>query len=277
MVLVLRFGGAEEIAAPTLQGFMNAAALGALIIIAAIALALVGQALVDRLLRPDTLERAENVVGNLFSQAVSGVYGVLVAFLLAGALTSFQALRGNLTVELNALIELARLAQALPAPAAAEIGEATRAFAFSLVDDEWPHLAEGRANPRTTAALTRLRQLVATFSPSSAGEANLHAAALDLVRTIGEQRRILILAARRGLPALVWWILGIGGVVSIGISTLSAPPFRPLRFVLVAALTVLIALALYTLYALSHPFGPVLSIVDPQQLAEVRALLTSQP
>lgn len=256
---------------------MNAAAVGVLIIIAAIALALIGQALVDRLFRPDTLERAQKVVGDLFIQTVGGLYGVLVAFLLAGALAAFQTLRGTLTVELNALVDLARVAQYLPAPAGEEIGTEIRAYARSLVEDEWPRLAEGSGSPQTTEALSRLWQRVATFAPATAGETNLHAQALELSRTIGEQRRILLLAARRTIPALVWWVLGIGAVITVGMATLSVHPPRKLRFALVASMAVLIAISLYTLYALSHPFGPTLSIVDPQRLSEVQALLAPHP
>jgi hypothetical protein len=247
-----------------------------LIVLIAIAFAVACQVLMDRLLPPAQLETAQQTIGDLFSQPVSGLYGVLIAFLLAGALTSFQDLRRNVATEANALVDLVRLAGSLPPPTGYEIRAAALAYASSAVEDEWPLLAEGASSPRTTRALTELWRPITSYSPPTAGEANIHALALDLVETIGTERRLRILAARRTIPALVWVVLGFGGILTILLSTFSVPPGRYLRHSFVAGLAIIVALTLYTLYVLSHPFGSVLPLISPERLQSVQELLMTQ-
>lgn len=143
--------------------------------------------------------------------------------------------------------------------------------------DEWPRLAKGGSSSNTTLALADLWRPVATYAPTSAGDANLHAAALDLVETVTLQRRFRLLAASRTIPALVWVILGFGGIVTVLLSTFSAPPPRLLRHTFVAALAVMIALSLYTLYVLNHPFGAGLPLISPERLQSVQELLATPP
>jgi hypothetical protein len=243
----------------------------------AIAFAVACQALIDHLIRPTQLETAQHTVGDLVIQPVSGLYGVLVAFLLAGALTGYQELRRGITNETTALIDLGRIAESLPPPTGYEIRAATLEYTRSVIVDEWPRLAQGGSSSQTSAALANLWHPVQAFSPQSAGDANLHALALDLVRTIALQRRLRILAASRTIPALVWVILAFGGAITVVLSTFSAPPRQPLRHAFVASLAIIIALALYSLYVLSHPFGSAVPLISPERLLNVQELLTKQP
>lgn len=247
-----------------------------LVVVVAIATAVIGQVVINHLVGPAQLVPAQETVGALVIQPVAGLYGVLVAFLLAGALTNFQDLRRGIANETNALVDLVRIADLLPPPTDYEIRAAALAYT-RLVIEEWPHLAEGGAGSRTAKALADLWQPVATYSPSTSGDANLHAVALDLVQTIGQQHRLRLLAANRAIPALVWVILGFGGIVTIMLSTFSAPSARYLRPAFVSALAVTIALSLYTLYVLSHPFGAGVPLISPDRLQIVQDLLTPQP
>jgi hypothetical protein len=251
---------------------MSAAPSIALIVVIAIVLAVACQALVDRLFRPKYLEAAQQAAGDLFIQPVSGLYGVLVAFLLAAALAGFQDLRGGIVIESNALADLIRIADFLPPPVGYEIRAAALEYTRSVITDEWHRMADGSSSSTTSTALGNLWRQVQAFAPQNAGEANVQAVALDLVRTITLQRQLRIVAATRTIPSIVWVILGLGAAISIVLSSFSAPPRLFLRYAFLAALAVMIALTLYALYVLSHPFGGAIPLITPERLMQAQEM-----
>lgn len=252
---------------------MSVAATVTLLVVIAIAIAVACQTLVDRLFRTNRLEAAQHVAGDLIIQPVSGLYGVLVAFLLAAALTGYQNLRGGIAIESNAIADLIRIADQLPPPAGYEIHAAALEYARSVIDDEWPRMAEGSGSPATSTALANLWRQVQGFAPQTATETNLQALALDLVRSITLQRQLRIVAATRSIPRIVWVILGFGAAVSTVVSSFSTPPRFFIRHAFLAALAVMIALTLYALYVLSHPFSSAFPMISPERLLQAEEFL----
>lgn len=244
-----------------------------LIVGGAVALALGLQALIYRFVAPRTLSAAQGVVGGLFIQPISGLYGVLVAFLLAGALAAHQSIRSNLMLEVDAMIDLGRLAHALPEPACREVSDALGEYARSIVEDEWQLLKEGHGSPQTTMAFSQLWHAVSTYAPATAGEANLHARALELIGTLGTQRRLRILSSNLQFPALLWAILILGAVITISLGTYSALGSHPLQASFIASLAAIIALSLYVLFVLNNPFAAELGTIGPERISEVREML----
>jgi hypothetical protein len=252
---------------------MSAAPTIALLVVVAIVVAVACQTLVDLLFRPNHLEAAQQAAGDLFIQPVSGLYGVLVAFLRAAALAGYQNLRGGIAIESNALADLIRIADLLPPPVGYEIRAAALEYTRSVITDEWPRMAEGSGSTKTSAALANLWRQVQTFAPQTSAETNIQALALDLVKSITLQRQLRILAATRSIPIIVWVILGFGAVISIVLSTFSAPPRLFLRHAFVAMLAVMIALTLYALYVLSQPFGAAIPLISPERLLQAQEML----
>lgn len=252
---------------------MSIASTVALLVVVAVVVAVACQALVDLLFRTSRLEAAQQAAGDLFIQPVSGLYGVLVAFLLAAALSGYQDLRGGVAIESNAIADLVRIADLLPPPAGLEIRAAALEYTSSVINDEWARMTEGSASAETSAALANIWRQVQSFAPQTASETNAQALALDLVRSIALQRQLRIVAATRTIPSIVWVILAFGAAISIVMSSFSAPPGFLLRHAFLAALAVMIALTLYTLYVLSHPFGTAVPFVTPERLLQARELL----
>lgn len=276
MALDLPHPGRGEM--PRVHGLpgMTTVAFVALILVLTVAFAVIVQALIDRLVPPGELEPSQHSIADLIIQPASGVYGVLLAFILAAALAGYQDLRRGIAIEANAVIDLVQLSDNFPAPTNTEIRAAALTYARSVVTDEWPMLAKGTSSPETTAALSELWHPISRFSPATAGDANLHSVALDLVQTISTQRRLRILAAGRSIPMLVWLILDFGGISTIVLSSFSpSPPRRRLRYAFVAVLAVLIALSLASLYVLGHPFGAAVPLIPPQRLLNVQEWLST--
>src|SRR5262245_19834372 len=80
-----------------------------------------GVRLARRWMRRELLATAKKHASDSFMVATAGLYGVLVAFLLGGALARFQHAQENAVAEVNSAAVLATLSAGFPAPIGGEI------------------------------------------------------------------------------------------------------------------------------------------------------------
>lgn len=221
-----------------------------LVLAATVALVLVGRMVLGRFLRPDTVA-ASQTAADMAMEAMAGLYGVLVAFILAGAWERFDQVRVTTMLEASAFADLRQIARILPPPVQDELTSAVEEYRRSALE-ELLLLAEGRSSEEADAVVDRLWRILARFQPNTPGDAELRARALDAVEELGNQRRIRIHTVSRPLPAIMWVIL-VGGAAALlwllAVSSLGGP----LPAVYLSLLSAVIVLALYAIYALSFP------------------------
>ncbi|MCA1688663.1 MAG: hypothetical protein LC714_08770, partial [Actinobacteria bacterium] len=70
-----------------------------------------------------------------------------------------------------------------------------------------------------------------------------------------DERRLRLLEAREGIPHVLWGVLVVGGIIVVGFTYLFGLENTRSHTLMIAALAAIIALALFTIYALDHPFG----------------------
>ncbi|HET9983952.1 MAG TPA: DUF4239 domain-containing protein [Longimicrobiales bacterium] len=221
-----------------------------LVVAAAVAVSLGARAVLGRFLRPDRVAAAQPTA-EVVMEAMAGLYGVLVAFLLAGAWNRFDQARGVMTLEANALADLRQIARVLPAPLGDEVGAAAEAYRERTLE-ELPLLLEGRNGHQADAIIDRLWRILAGFEPGTPGQTELQSRALDALQAIGSQRRLGLNAIQRTLPPILWVILVGGAAAVLGLVAISSADGR-VGAVYLALLAAVISFALFAIYALSYP------------------------
>jgi hypothetical protein len=187
-------------------------------------------------------------VADTVMEPLAGVFGLLLAFLVSGVAGRAIGLRTAMQTEAAAYHRVEQIAERLPAPVGSSLQLSLRQYAR----------AESAARSGNSAArqseqlLNQIWLMLATFEPSRAREEVLQSEALDDLRTLREQRTI---AARSRVHAhgfLIWVVLIAGSVSVIGVCAVAslADPRAPLYL---SALTMLIVVTLYVLWALSRP------------------------
>ena len=111
---------------------MAATLRGLLVAAAAVAAVLAMHLLVRRRLHPAHVARSRETAG-IIMDALAGLYGVLIAFILAGAWERFEEMRSTVSVEANALADLAQIASLFPAPVQAEFGALLEEYRVSAL------------------------------------------------------------------------------------------------------------------------------------------------
>jgi hypothetical protein len=72
---------------------------------------------------------------------------------------------------------------------------------------------------------------------------------------LGNARRERLLAAEQGLPPILWVVLILGGVITVGFTYLFGLDNTLMHLLMVVALAMIISLSLFTVAALDYPFN----------------------
>jgi Protein of unknown function (DUF4239) len=92
------------------------------------------------------------------------------------------------------------------------------------------------------------------FEPATAGQQALHAETLRAYSRYVELHRERLSSVATGLPAVVWWVLLIGAALNIALTYLFSVEQLGPHLLLTLALAVFVALLVFLIAAMDHPF-----------------------
>jgi hypothetical protein len=235
---------------------------GVLVVCGACLAALVGLMLVQRLVPARIRAEYNDVAG--FVYAVLGViYAVLLALVVIATWEEFGRARITVEAEANALAEIFWLAHQLPEPEGRELQELCRSYAEEVVNVGWPLMEQGRTpalersdeTSRAWVLIDDIRASLQEIEPRTDTGVELYAEGLDQVQRLADARRTRLVQAEEGLPTVLWVVLIVGGIVVVGFAYLFGMENTGAHALMVASLAGVIALVLFTIAALDHPFS----------------------
>src|SRR5215208_1602064 len=220
-------------------------------------MAVVGLAVVQRLVPPERREEHNDVAG--FIYAVVGVaYAGVLAFMLIAVWEEYKTAQINVESEAHELAGVYFLASRLPEPQRTRLQDLARTYARVVVEEEWPMMEQGQTSPRADSLVRQLRFELLQFDPRTRGEQVLYERGLTDLHNAIDARRSRLLEVREGTPNLLWVVLVVGGVITVSFTYLFGLKSNMAHALMVAALTLLICGVLFTIAEFNNPFsGPV--------------------
>jgi len=185
---------------------------------------------------------------------IGTTYAVIIAFMLSGVWTDMQAARLNTEQEANSLVNIYRFAEELPAQSRAEIQKLVQDYAQVMVSREWPAMARDDSSAAGHAIMRGLWHAMASVAPRTSTEQQVMDHSLSELSTMTEHRRIRLLQSRKRLPAILWAVLIVGGIVTVGSTCLFGIEDFKLHIVQVFEISFLISLMLVAIAAIDRPF-----------------------
>lgn len=226
---------------------------GLLIVAVAMLIAVGGLLLVQRLVPTERRQQHNDVAG--FIYAVLGVaYAVLLGLMLIAVWEEWNSAEDTVTSEANELAGIFYFAHSLPQPEGRHIQELARAYAQVVIEEEWPLMEQGRSSPKAWATLDELRITILELHPTTDAQQVRYDQTLDQLHGLGDARRERLLVAGGGLPTILWVVLILGGVITVGFTYLFGLENALVHLLMVAALALTISLSLFTVAALDQPF-----------------------
>jgi hypothetical protein len=225
-------------------------------------LALAGLEVVQRLVPATSRQRHNDVAGFIYA-ALGVIYAVLIALVVIAVWEEYDAASVTVEQEANAVAEIFWLAHRLPEPEATHIQELARSYAHEVVDKEWPLMEQGQAplmtqiqgTPAGWTLIDEIRANLQEFQPHTPADEQLYAEGLDQVQRLADARRMRLVAAEEGIPAVLWSVLIFGGVAAIGFTYLFGLANTWAHRLMVLTLAAVIGLVLFTIGAMEHPFS----------------------
>ena len=226
---------------------------GLLIVAAAMLIAIGGLVLVQHLFSNERRRQHNDVAG--FIYAVLGVsYAVLLGLMLIAVWEQWEAADATTTEEANEVAEIFWLAHRPPQPEGHHIQQLARSYAQVVVEDEWPLMEQGRASQKAWDTLDRMRGTIEGVDPTTGAQLARYTEVLEQLHGLGDARRERLLDAGEGLPPILWVVLILGGVITVGFTYLFGLENTLVHTLMVAALAMIISLTLFTVAALDYPF-----------------------
>lgn len=210
--------------------------------------------LFQRRFRYETLHRHNDVAGWLFS-AVGVIYAVLLGFIVVIVWQKFDAAVANTESEVAAVADLYRSVQGFPDPIKSRIRLELNDYMTAMQRYEWPAMERGTQSNESRDALETLAYDVNAFNPKNAEQQDAHQAAIAQEQRLFDARRVRMHEVEGSVPPVLWFALGIGAAVLIGLAFLFGVENGGFQLVMTAALAAVLALLFIVIAEFDRPFS----------------------
>ncbi|MFE9257035.1 hypothetical protein [Streptomyces sp. NPDC006879] len=197
---------------------------------------------------PDVIEYMTMMVGV--------VYAIVLGLAIAGVWEARGAAEDDVRREAQSLYEVTQRAEVYPAPVRDRIREEVGAYVAHTVSVDWPLMVDNQPpSPRGAELLGQLRTDVTHQEPKDELQAQAYQPLLDHIAVADDARHSRTQSAEATLPGVVWFGLGTGAVVTIGL-IFALQIRRSSRELLLAGLfSALIVFLLFLVWSFDAPFG----------------------
>jgi len=235
---------------------MQTALLGLLTVGTSVGVALLGMWLVRRRVVIASLEAHTEVAGFVYA-VVGVVYSVLLAFVVVAVWQEHSDALRDAEAESSALIDLSRTAGAFSPDDAQRVRTALLIYADTALDEGWTSLAAGSIQEPAAMsdAAEGLWQAYLLVTPEGARGSAVFGQSLSNIDTARDARRRMHGAAIGSLPPVLWAVLLVAGMLTVGFTFLFGVRSARAQAVMTTFLAATIGLELLLIVALDNPFS----------------------
>jgi lipid-A-disaccharide synthase-like uncharacterized protein len=201
-------------------------------------------------------------------------YAVILGFMLYTVWTDFGAASANANVEASQIVKLHRLAAGLPAEQREQMRALSLAYADAVLNREWAEMADGKIGMESSEISRKMWHVLMSIQSPTWTQITSEDHALYELSTLVQSRETRELEVTSKLPGVLWFVLVIGGVLTIFSACLFGQDSTLLHGIQVFSFSLLIALALVAIADIDRPFMGTVHVSDA---AFRRALLNIQP
>jgi hypothetical protein len=181
-------------------------------------------------------------------------YAVILGFMLYAVWTDFGAASLNVELEASSLRNLYRIAEALPDQQRSELQNEARTYADAVVSHEWPEMGSGQLPNESHAINRNMWKTVMSAIAASSSQTVAEDHALSELTSLTEHRRIRLSQSQASIPGILWFVLIVGGILTIGSSCLFGAASSTLHGLQVFAFSLLVSLVLLAIADINSPF-----------------------
>jgi hypothetical protein len=232
----------------------------------ALAVGLAGSLGVQKLLRLKVNAEEREVAINLM-QVVAAYVGIMIAFAGVEVWQDFTDSKNSVSEE-AATVEQLYHDLAIFGPETLPARAALRNYVISITRDEWPMLSKGQGSEVTQTALLNVFNEVGKLDPTDNRSSAIYEEMLGKVNDLVDLRHDRIVDSRDGIPAILWMIGLVGGLLTVAY----ASAFTPTRYnvFMTAGIAVTLGMVFLFILTVDYPFKGEFSVSN-EAIAELPA------
>lgn len=202
----------------------------------------------------ETFKENHEVGGFLFN-ALGLIYAVLIAFVVYATWDDYESSQDYCGREANTLQSLFFDSDGLPEQNRAAIKAGIIDYLKCVIDEDWPLLAKGEDNPNSRNKLMKLWDLYVKMDTlRDAKQQAFFQESIKKLNEVTELRRLRIISSVNHIPAMIWIVIIIGALTSIGFSLFFGTKSFKLQAIMTALFAMTNAIILILIFDLDHPF-----------------------
>jgi Protein of unknown function (DUF4239) len=223
----------------------------------AIALAMVAAMLVVAVLNRVWSVRSRKMINDVngWQLGVLGTtYGVILGFMLYTVWAQFRGAEIDASLEASSALNVFRIAVGLPQPQRDQMRELAKEYVDVVANHEWPSMEHQRENHEGGIVVAKMWTVLNSVRADGVGEVNSVDHISNAMSNLAERRMLRENQRESELPTLMWVLLIVGGVATVGSSCLLGNDNKWLHYCQVLALTFVVAVTLAAIADLAKPY-----------------------
>jgi uncharacterized protein DUF4239 len=202
---------------------------------------------------------ANHVVGGIVFGLIGTSYAVLLSFVIVISWSELSSAQSAAAREASDLGSVYWLVHGFPSGQADAFRGVIGQYARSVVNEEWPLMANGEASDHAWALHDELWRAAIALTPATADDqqrfGTQYSQLLTQMTQFDEDRRLRLVTARSAIPRALWVVL-IAGVVSLVPFTYMFGTKRILtQAIMTGMLAGMLTLSLVLVAVLEHPYA----------------------
>jgi len=207
--------------------------------------------------RPSEKRRPHNDVIGWQLGILGTTYAVILGFMLYAVWTSFGEAELNVDLEANAVVDINRLADALPEPQRTQLQTLAHSYTDAVINQ-----AKGEVPEKSTTINEAMWKTVISVKPALPAEVNAQRHAMSELSSLAQHRLTRVLQSTTHLPGVLWCVLVVGGSLTIVSACTFGTESVKLQALQVFFLSLLISLSLAAISDIHRPFHGLIHVSD---------------
>jgi Protein of unknown function (DUF4239) len=210
-------------------------------------------------------------------QAICVFYGITVGLIAVGVWSTNSNASDLVSKEAAAIGTLFRDVSGYPSPVREELRSKIQEYTVFVIEQAWPAQQKGEILDSGTKILDDFQSLLFTFEPSTRAQIALHQETFRAYNVLIEYRRLRVDAVRSELSGVMWAVIWVGAIISIGVAYLFRIEDPKMHAILVALMSGFLAMVLFMIVINDKPFyGAVTIKPDAYKLILDKVIMISK-
>ncbi len=212
-------------------------------------------------------DKNHNDVVSYYLAAITVFYGITLGLLAVGTWTTYSSVQDKVNKEAETLNSLFRDVSSYPQPLRQTLQQNLKDYTYQVVTVSWPLQQRGIVPPNNVF-LTHFQQNLVSFEPTTSGQQIIHTEAYKQFNELVEDRRSRINSVETGMPASLWAMVIIGGLITIAVTIFFDIASLRLHIWMTIMVSGLLGLMIFLIATLDNPYRGSVS-VGPDALIRV--------